>query len=87
MFTEFGSHKIMVGAHKNFFSGKKFTRVWMSHADQVSKLPKKFNVVASSQNSKFAIVENTLNFKLSTKEINSLVVVFPLLPVTPTTGI
>ena len=45
---------------KNFFSGKKFTKVWMSHADQVSKLPKKFNVVASSQNSKFAIVENTL---------------------------
>ncbi len=44
---------------KNFFSGKKFTKVWMSHADQVSKLPKKFNVVASSQNSKFAIVENT----------------------------
>ena len=44
---------------KNFFSGKKFTKVWMSHADQVSKLPKKFNVVASSQNSKFTIVENT----------------------------
>ena len=30
----------------------------MSHADQVSKLPKSFNVIASSQNSKFAIVEN-----------------------------
>ena len=30
----------------------------MSHADQVSKLPKNFNVVASSQNSKFAIIEN-----------------------------
>ena len=30
----------------------------MSHADQVSKLPKNFKVVASSQNSKFAIVEN-----------------------------
>ena len=33
-------------------------RVWMSHADQVSKLPKNFNVIASSTNSKFAIVEN-----------------------------
>ena len=32
----------------------------MSHADQVSKLPKNFNVIASSQNSKFAIVENKL---------------------------
>jgi len=30
----------------------------MSPADQVSKLPKNFNIIASSQNSKFAIVEN-----------------------------
>ena len=29
-----------------------------SHADQVSKLPKNFKVIASSQNSKFAVVEN-----------------------------
>ena len=35
-------------------------KVWMSHADQVSKLPKNFKVIASSQNSKFAIVENSL---------------------------
>ncbi len=43
---------------KNFFDKKNITKVWMSHADQVSKLPKYFNVVASTQNSKFAIVEN-----------------------------
>ena len=43
---------------KNFFYNKKFNEVWMSHADQVSKLPKNFNVIASSENSKFAIVEN-----------------------------
>ena len=43
---------------KNFFNTKKVTKVWMSHADQVSKLPKNFTVVASSLNSKFAIVEN-----------------------------
>jgi len=43
---------------KNFFKNKKPTNVWMSHADQVSKLPKDFRVIASSQNSKFAIVEN-----------------------------
>mgnify|MGYP002701257179 CR=1 FL=1 len=30
----------------------------MSHADQVSKLPKNFITIASSSNSKFAIVEN-----------------------------
>ena len=43
---------------KNFFTRKKMIKVWMSHADQVSKLPKNFSVIASSQNSKFAIVEN-----------------------------
>ncbi len=43
---------------KNFFNNKKSNKVWMSHADQVSKLPKNFNVIASSQNSKFAIIEN-----------------------------
>jgi GMP synthase (glutamine-hydrolysing) len=43
---------------RNFFKNKKSINVWMSHADQVSKLPKNFKVVASSQNSNFAIVEN-----------------------------
>jgi len=43
---------------KNCFNKKKSIKVWMSHADQVSKLPKNFNVIASTQNSKFAIVEN-----------------------------
>ena len=43
---------------KNFFSGKRLTKVWMSHADQVIKIPKGFNIIASSQNSKFAIIEN-----------------------------
>ena len=45
---------------KNYFKNRKYVKVWMSHADQVSKLPKNFKVVASSQNSKFAIVENSL---------------------------
>ena len=43
---------------KNFYGLKKTKQVWMSHADQVSKLPKNFKVIASSTNSKFAIVEN-----------------------------
>ena len=43
---------------KNYFKRGKFKKVWMSHADQVSKLPKNFQVVASSKNSKFTIVEN-----------------------------
>ena len=45
---------------KNFFNNKKKIKVWMSHADQVSKLPKNFNVIASSQNSKYAIIENQI---------------------------
>ena len=45
---------------KNFFRNKKITKVWMSHADQVSKLPKNFKVIASSQNSKFAMVEDKI---------------------------
>ena len=42
----------------NFFTTKKYKKVWMSHADHVSKIPKAFKVIASSINSKFAIVEN-----------------------------
>ncbi len=43
---------------QKIFNKKKSIKVWMSHADHVSKLPKNFSVVASSQNSKFAIVES-----------------------------
>jgi len=44
---------------KNFFKNK-INKVWMSHADQVSKLPKTFKIIASSENSKFAIVESKI---------------------------
>ena len=43
---------------KNFFNSKNTSDVWMSHADQVSKLPRGFIVVASSKNSKYTIIEN-----------------------------
>tara|TARA_S200000501_G_scaffold367609_1_gene404168 strand:- start:423 stop:1988 length:1566 start_codon:yes stop_codon:yes gene_type:complete len=43
---------------KKLFDKKKTIKVWMSHSDQISKLPKNFKTIASSQNSKFAIVEN-----------------------------
>ena len=45
---------------KNFFNKNNSKKVWMSHADQVSKLPKHFKVIAASINSKFAIVENKI---------------------------
>jgi len=44
---------------KNFFSKNKTSNVWMSHADQVSKTPRNFKVIASTKNSKLTIIENT----------------------------
>jgi len=44
---------------KNFFNKKGKNNVWMSHSDQVSKIPKEFKRVAKSINSKNTIIENT----------------------------
>ena len=61
-FREFGSVQVKKVNNskltKNFFNKKNTNNVWMSHADQVSKPPKGFKVVASSKNSKFTILEN-----------------------------
>ena len=58
---EFGKailkHKSNSILTKNFFINQK-SIVWMSHQDIVQKLPKGFKSVASSQNSKFAIIAN-----------------------------
>ena len=43
---------------KGFFNKKNVSNVWMSHADQVSKMPVGFKVVASTKNSKLTIIEN-----------------------------
>ncbi|MDB9956516.1 glutamine-hydrolyzing GMP synthase [Candidatus Pelagibacter sp.] len=43
---------------KNFFNKNNSSNVWMSHADQVSKMPKNFKVIASTKNSKLTIIEN-----------------------------
>ena len=43
---------------KNFFNKHKTSDVWMSHADQVSKMPQNFKVIASTKNSKLTIIEN-----------------------------
>jgi len=44
---------------KNFFNKYNINNVWMSHADQVYKLPKEFKAIASSKNSKLTIIENS----------------------------
>jgi len=46
---------------KNFFNKNKTSDVWMSHADQVSKMPKNFKVIASTKNSKLTIIGNIKN--------------------------
>ena len=42
---------------KNFFNKGK-AKVWMSHSDEVTKVPKNFNIIAKTKNSKFCILEN-----------------------------
>ena len=44
---------------KNFLNKKK--SVWMSHEDAVVKLPKNFKIIASTKDSKMAIIENSKN--------------------------
>ena len=43
---------------KSFFNKKNKNHVWMSHADQVFKMPKNFKIIASSKDSKLTIIEN-----------------------------
>ena len=64
-YREFGLVKIKKKNNslliKNFFSKNNTNDVWMSHADQVSRLPKEFKIIASSKNSKLTIIENYKN--------------------------
>ena len=62
LFREFGLAKIKKINNsllvKNFFGKDNINNVWMSHSDQVHKLPKGFKTIASSKNSKLTIIEN-----------------------------
>ena len=42
----------------NFFNKSGTNNVWMSHADEVTKLAKGFKVIAKTNTSKFSIIEN-----------------------------
>ena len=63
-YREFGLVKIKKKRNsiliKNFFSKNGTNNVWMSHSDQVTKLPKNFQMVASSDNAKFCIIQNII---------------------------
>ena len=59
---EFGKANIKLVAPSDLIEGiyknnKKY-QVWMSHSDTLTKLPKGFEVVASSEDSKFAMIKN-----------------------------
>ena len=62
---EFGLVKIkQVGTStltRNFFNKKKISNVWMSHADEVIKIPRGFKIVAKSENAKYCIIEDKVN--------------------------
>ena len=59
---EFGLAKLKrLGKSKltnNFFDKNGSSSVWMSHADEVTKLAKGFKVIAKTETSRFSIVEN-----------------------------
>ena len=44
---------------QNFFNQSGLNKVWMSHADEVTKLAKGFKVIAKTETSKFSIIENS----------------------------
>ncbi len=61
-FREFGLAKLKRLKNSkltnNFFKRNESNNVWMSHADEVTKLAKGFKIIAKTDTSKFSIVEN-----------------------------
>ena len=56
---EYGKAIIKIEEHKDLFRGfKKKLQVWMSHGDFVSRLPRGYRKLASSENIPFAAVKN-----------------------------
>ncbi len=59
---EFGRAKLVKKKQsllvKNFFDRDNKNFVWMSHQDAITKLPKNFNIIASTSDSKYTIIEN-----------------------------
>lgn len=53
---EYGSAMLKGGKSKLFDSLPQIQKVWMSHADKVTSLPKGFKVIAQSENSEYAAI-------------------------------
>lgn len=56
---EFGRAILKLKSSSKLFKGfNSSTEVWMSHGDSLTKIPKGFNPIATTSNSKFAVIEN-----------------------------
>ncbi|HUG12331.1 MAG TPA: glutamine-hydrolyzing GMP synthase [Opitutaceae bacterium] len=56
---EYGQGRLTIGSHGVLFAGLgESVRVWNSHGDKLTKLPKGFRSIAHTENSRFAGIEN-----------------------------
>ncbi len=59
---EYGLGKLEISGNSPLFKGLPSSlRVWNSHGDKLTKLPKGFHAVAKTENSEFAAIENSDN--------------------------
>jgi GMP synthase (glutamine-hydrolysing) len=56
---EYGSAMLSVSENPFFEGLPREQKVWMSHADKVTKLPEGFEVIATTANSEFAAIQNS----------------------------
>jgi len=55
---EYGKAHLNIKSRKGFFKGLSFKEVvWMSHGDKITKLPKGFGIIGSTQNASIAAME------------------------------
>ena len=60
LMREYGKAHLSVKSRDKFFQGVSFKEVvWMSHGDKIARLPKGFNIIASTPNAKISAMANT----------------------------
>ncbi len=65
---EYGFDEIKIADKSDLFNGlPDTTKVWMSHADKISKLPENWNIIAESSNGIVAGIENKSNKRYATQ--------------------
>ena len=64
---EYGFAKIDILERTGLFQGIRNSQVWMSHGDKVSRVPKRWNVLAYSSNGMIAAMANESQSKVATQ--------------------